>query len=180
MKPIKSKSASILEYYNEHDYTGGQYSLKKRRDPSGDSFHANSRDEWIERERPIGSNQSQESGFASDVSQQNQSISSPKGCKSITPMDATSYHDKEETLYLSFPSTSFGSSESSDDPSSDDCTITPDDAVVIFPDGTMRRIHAQRILQLKSCGKEISQQEERLLVGTLSATLKRKNKQSPS
>ena len=125
---------------------------KKRRVPSGDS----SRNEWIEREN---SNQSHESGFASDASQQNQSISSAKRT--------------QETLFMACPS---AKSDTSEDGNSDDCTITPEDAVVIFPDGTMRRIHAERLAKIKSDGQEVSHQEERLLHGTLTATLRRQRK----
>ena len=138
---------------------------------SGDS-----RVEWIEQERQIESNQSQESGFASDASQQAQSISSPKTAKNTQIHDT--YQQTDDTVYLSCPSTSYGSSDNSADSNSDDCTITPDDALVIFPDGTMRRIQAQQIGQLRLYGKEMSDQEERLLAGTLSKTLKRKNEKS--
>ena len=51
--------------------------------------------------------------------------------------------------------------------SSDDCTITPEDAVVIFPDGTMRRIKAQQVLRLKGEGRAMSPQEENFLAATL-------------
>lgn len=138
-----------MDYYDDRDYS----LIEPKHRIVNNTVTDNSRTEWhqLPDRNNVRSNHSQESGFGSDIS------------------------NKYKYSYRDNVTSDLPGSDCSDIGSVDDATITPDDAIVIFPDGTIRRIKAQQMDQFKNTGTDITIQSE-----YISQTLKRKKKETIS